>query len=131
MFGDAARSKREVERQHLLEELKKMLIEEEVAADETLLTRFCSCAAFAEFFIREEGGRFLISPIAHSVRGVIWKKIVPAVEEFARTPEEKFALLAEIFRWEAAQAANLFIAALLRQDNAEPEEVFGTDEITK
>jgi hypothetical protein len=53
------------------------------------------------------------------------EKILPAVQEFARTTEEAHALTASLFRWSSESVVKAASAPLQTQETFEPDKVFG------
>lgn len=118
-----AHVKRDVERQDFLDQLKRQIYEEEEETHDRMQMQ----APFAIAIVAHLASRgrtklpFAIdSPAATFFEGAI----LPQINEFARTPEEEGALVAELLQWEANSIANSFRSALQTQEIHEPGRLF-------
>lgn len=115
--------KRSIERQDLLGILKRAVMEEEEETHNRLPYQFAMCRAIMQYLAERDD----VEPGSNTemvARQFFLTKVLPAIEEFARTPEEKMALVTELFKWECESISRHFEQPLRTQEAIEPEKVF-------
>ena len=121
--------RRGAERQQFLEEIKKLVLDEEREAHESRLPIYATHAVILEYLSHKDAGNtpFIAdSPSKVRMRGVFHQTILPLVTDFARTDTEALSLIAELFVWTSASVARFFQNELMRQEIHHPEKILGS-----
>lgn len=119
--------KRSGERQRFLEDIKKLILDEWLETHMSRVPEYLLHGQFVTYFSKQDG--FLLdypdhTHIAQSMKKLFREHIVPQVQAFARTSQEKNALLAELAEWVHQSVVRPYKHALTSQEIHEPEKVF-------
>ena len=116
------------ERQVFVEKVKQTLYQELDDTHTYEAAQVVLCAAFTEFFAKQQDiqRRMHVSLKAEDspLRTFLFEKVWLAVQEFARTPEEALALMADLFKWCSESIVRSAKIPLQTQEVLEPEKVF-------
>ena len=113
--------KRDAERQKLLDAMKQVLLDEEAKAHRRMPLQIDMCRAMLEHFAE---GAPSVPFVETSARQFFRTQVLPAIEEFARTPEEALALVADLFLWLCQSITRYSRVPLEVQEECEPERIF-------
>lgn len=116
--------KRESERQQLIEDAKKLILDEETETHESRLPQYAIHAVILEYLSHKDSCNIPFiadSPSKVRMRGVFHQNILPLITQFARSKAESSAIIAELFVWTAGSVARTFQSELLRQEIHQPE----------
>ena len=115
--------KREAERQGFLDTLRRAVMDEEAEAHRRIHSQLDMCKAIVEYFAEREDAPS-VPFFDTSARRFFRTKVLPEIEEFARTHEEVLALVAGLFLEECQSITLCFRQPLVKQEISEPERVF-------
>ena len=113
--------KRDAERQGFLDEMKRAVMGEEAKAYRRMPSQLDMCRAILEYFAE---GAPSVPFVETSARQFFRTQVLPAIEEFARTPEEALALVADLFLWLCQSITRYSRVPLEVQEECEPERIF-------
>jgi len=94
-----AQAIRKSERQKFLETVQRYIVDEEEATHKRISFQLGICRVILKYFAYMEGLPYPPSPYSPEEK-FFQKTLLPAIEGFARTPEEALALVTDIFEWE-------------------------------
>jgi len=110
-----AQTKREYERREFLEAVQRYIVDEEEATHKRISFQIGICRVILKYFAFMEGLPFPPSPYSPEEK-FFQKTLLPAIEKFARTPEEAQALVTDIFEWECKSIARHYKVPLQVQE---------------
>ena len=116
--------KRESERRGFLDTLRRAVMDEEAEAHRRIHSQLDMCKAIVEYFAEREDAPS-VPFFDTSARRFFRTKVLPEIEEFARTHEEVLALVAGLFLEECQSIVQHFRAPLQEQEIIDPGRVFG------
>lgn len=120
--------KRGGERQRFLEDIKRLILDEERESHESRLPQYAIHAVILEYLSHKDDCNtpFIAdSPSKVRMRGVFHQTILPLVDEFARDKVEGLSLISELFVWTGSSVAHFFQSELMRLEIHHPEKVLG------
>ncbi len=121
--------KRGAERQEFLNRIKRVFYDELDETNQYGDAQVLLCMAFTEFFARQRNiGRPLYNGSLTQdnwLWTLLFDKVWPVVQAFARTPEEAMDLMADLFKWSSESVIGSVKGPLQTQEITEPEKVFG------
>jgi hypothetical protein len=113
----------ESERQEFMKRIWSRVIQEEEQTPKNVQARYDLCDAILAHFSKKDGVQ-KAPPYANNMESFFRTQILPAFTEFARTPEEADALLADLFIKQCESVAIPFKLILQTQELETPELVF-------
>ncbi len=120
--------KRGLERQNLLDDIKRQIMDEEEESHNRITVQVPTIVGLLCHLANTDGVGFEELHDAQDSPAWGWfcETILPQVVNFARSKQEELALLAEILMWETTSVVNRYRQELNSQEIHEPDKVFGT-----